>query len=68
MYDLGVPGVWWLISIDDARRIAAALEHIEAHLATPESCKQEALGALHLLNSGLRRTGAVPADFREART
>lgn len=58
MNDLGVPGAWWLISI------AAALEHIEQHLAAPESCKRAALEALHLLNSGLHRTGAVPADFQ----
>lgn len=64
MNDLGVPGAWWLISIEDARRIAAALEHIEQHLAAPESCKRAALEALHLLNSGLHRTGAVPADFQ----
>jgi len=63
--DLGTPGAWMLISREDARRIAAALEQIETHLATPDSCKRAAVNALHLLNSGLHVTDAVPVDFQQ---
>lgn len=58
------PGAWWLLSRDDARRIAEALGRIAANANTSAAAQADAREALHLLESGLYRTDEVPSEWQ----
>lgn len=58
------PGAWWLLSRDDARRIAEALDRIAANANTSAAAQADALEALRLLNSGLYHTDEVPEEWQ----
>lgn len=64
MSDLGTPGAWMLISREDARKIAAALDRIAANANVSVVAQADACDALHALNSGLHATDEVPDDWR----
>lgn len=53
---------WWLISQDDARKIATALEDASRH-SGKEDKRAFFEDALHTLHSGLHETEHAPADF-----
>lgn len=58
------PGAWWLLSRDDARRIAEALDRIAANANTSAAAQKDAEDALHLLHSGLYNTDEVPEEWQ----
>lgn len=60
---LTAPGAWRLISYEDARQLADALDLIWQQ-ADSEAVRKLATSALHRLNSGLHDTDEVPVDWQ----
>ena len=62
--DLTQPGAWWLITRDDVQAALDCLAFVCEGTNEPQTvtlCET----ALHILQTGVHETGAVPSDFQK---